>query len=159
MPSILFVCTANICRSPMATGLFNKILEDKKPTGEWNVESAGTWGLDGEPAATGSVAVMNNKGIDISNHRARSVNEDIIQSFNLILTMESGQKEALRVEFSEFSDRIYLLSEMVNQKQDIDDPYGGVFSEYERAANEIEEYLLTGFDKIIHKAAQSDKDG
>lgn len=159
MPAILFVCTANICRSPMAAGLFKQILKDKKSVGEWIVESAGTWGLDGEPAATGSLAVMKNKGIDISGHRARSVNEDIIQSFDLILTMESGQKESLQMEFSKYSDRIYLLSEMVNQKHDIDDPYGGIFSEYERAADEIEEYLLKGFDMIVHKASQSDKDG
>jgi protein-tyrosine-phosphatase len=159
MPAILFVCTANICRSPMAAGLFKQILEDKSASDEWSVESAGTWGLDGEPAAAGSLAVMRNKGVDISDHRARSVNQEIIQSFDLILTMESGQKESLHMEFSKFSDRIYLLSEMVNQKHDIDDPYGGVFSEYEQAADEIEEYLLNGFDTIIHKALQSDRDG
>ena len=159
MPAVLFVCTANICRSPMAEGLLKKVLEDKKPSGLWNVASAGTWGLDGEPAATGSLEVMKNKGIDISDHRARSVNQDIIQSFDLILTMESGQKESLQMEFSEFSDRIFLLSNMVDQKHDIDDPYGGVYSEYEQAADEIEEYLLTGFDTIIRKASQSDQDG
>jgi protein-tyrosine-phosphatase len=159
MPAILFVCTANICRSPMAAGLFKQILEDKSASDEWSVESAGTWGLDGEPAAAGSLAVMRNKGVDISDHRARSVNQEIIQSFDLILTMERGQKESLHMEFSKFSDRIYLLSEMVNQKHDIDDPYGGVFSEYEQAADEIEEYLLNGFDTIIHKALQSDRDG
>lgn len=159
MPAVLFVCTANICRSPMAAGLFRLVLEDKNSEGEWRVESAGTWGLDGEPAAAGSLAVMKNKDIDISDHRARSVNLELLQSFDLILTMESGQKESMRMEFPESSDRIFLLSEMVDQKKDVDDPYGGVFSEYEHAADEIEEYLVGGFDTIIYRAAQSNMEG
>jgi protein-tyrosine-phosphatase len=159
MPAVLFVCTANICRSPMTAGIFNKILKEENPEGEWRVESAGTWGLDGEPAAAGSLAVMKNNGIDISEHRARSVSKDLLQVFDLILTMESGQKESMRVEFPEVSDRIFLLSEMVNQKQDVDDPYGGVFSEYEQAADEIEEYLMGGYDTIVHRATHSNRDG
>jgi protein-tyrosine-phosphatase len=131
------------------------VLEDKNSEGEWRVESAGTWGVEGESAAAGSLAVMKNKGIDISEHRARSVNQELLQAFDLILTMESGQKESMRMEFPESADRIFLLSEMVNQKQDVDDPYGGVFSEYELAADEIEEYLLDGFDTIICRATQS----
>ena len=102
---------------------------------------------------------MKNKGIDISEHRARSVGKDLLQVFDLILTMESGQKESMRVEFPEVSDRIFLLSEMVNQKQDVDDPYGGVFSEYEQAADEIEEYLLGGYDTIVHRVTHSNLDG
>ena len=159
MPAVLFVCTANICRSPIAVGIFNKILDEQNPEGDWRVESAGTWGLDGEPAAAGSLAVMKNNGIDISEHRARSVNQDLLQVFDLILTMESGQKESMRMEFPEVSDRIFLLSEMVNQKQDVDDPYGGVFSEYEQAADEIEEYLMGGYDTTVHRATHSNLDG
>lgn len=159
MPAVLFVCTANICRSPMAVGILDKLLGEKNPEGDWRVESAGTWGLEGEPAAAGSLAVMKNNGIDISGHRARSVSKDLLQAFDLILTMESGQKESIRMEFPEVSDRIFLLSEMVNQKQDVDDPYGGVFSEYEHAADTIEEYLMGGFDTIVLHATQSNLDG
>ena len=143
----------------MAEAMFKQILEDKGASGDWTVESAGTWGLDGEPAAAGSQAVMNSKGIDISDHRARSVNQEIIQTFDLILTMENGHKESLRMEFSGASDQIYLLSEMVDQKHDIDDPYGGVYTEYEQAADEIEEYLVNGFETIIQSAQHPSKDG
>jgi protein-tyrosine phosphatase len=125
------------------------MLDEAQIPGEWRVESAGTWALVGEAAATGSQTVMSARGIDISKHRAQNVSRELLQSFDLILTMESGHKESLCVEFPDLSDRIYLLSEMVNQKDDIDDPYGGALSEYEQAADEIEGYLNKGFDEIV----------
>ena len=155
MPSTLFVCTANICRSPIAMGLLKRMLEDRQVDGDWRIESAGTWGLDGDPAAAGSQAVMNNLGIDISEHRARRVDYDLLWTYDLILTMESGHKEALCMEFPDFSDRIYMLSEMAGEKSDIDDPYGGAYSGYEQAAEDIQSYLEDGFDRIIQLASQT----
>ena len=152
MPAILFVCTANICRSPMASGLFKAMLDEAQIPGEWQIESAGTWALEGESAATGSQTVMSERAINISKHRAQNVSRELLLIFDLILTMESGHKESLRVEFPDLSDRIFLLSEMVNQLNEIEDPYGGTLSEYEQAADEIEGYLKNGFDEIIHMA-------
>ena len=131
------------------------MLTENQVEGEWRVESAGTWGLEGDPAAAGSQAVMNNLGVDISDHRARRVDYDLLGSFDLVLTMENGHKEALGMEFPEFSERIYMLSEMVDQKNDIDDPYGGAYSGYEQAAEDIQQYLENGFDTIIEQASQS----
>ena len=91
MPAILIVCTANICRSPIAMGMLRNMLAEKHVEGDWLVESAGTWGLEGDPAAAGSQAVMNNRGIDIGDHRARRVDYDLLQNFVLILTMGIGQ--------------------------------------------------------------------
>ncbi len=155
MPAILLVCTANICRSPMAVGLLKNILQEKGIEGDWRVESAGTWGLDGEPPATGSLAVMAIKGIDISDHRARSVDRDLLESFDLILTMERGQKESMQLEFPQAAQRIFLLSEMVNKMSDVNDPYGGVYLEYVEAAEEIKGYIINGLDRIIDHALQS----
>jgi protein-tyrosine-phosphatase len=134
-------------------GLLNNMLEEKQVEGDWQVESAGTWGLDGDPAASGSRAVMNNFGIDISDHRARRVDFDLLKSYNLVLTMELGHKEALCMEFPGFSERIYMLSEMVDEKKDIEDPYGGSYSGYEQAAEDIQFYLVNGFDTIIKLAS------
>ena len=156
MPSILFVCTANICRSPIAMALLRNMLEEKQIDGDWRVESAGTWGLDGDPPAAGSQAVMKGIGIDIHDHRARRVDHNLLGSYDLILTMENGHKEALCMEFPAFSDRICMLSEMAGEKKDIEDPYGGVYSGYEQAAEEIQNYLDLGFETIIRLATQSD---
>ena len=138
----------------MASAIFKEILKENQVSDQWQVESAGTWALDEEPAADGSQTVMGKRGLDISNHRARSVSRDLLQSFDLILTMERGHKDALRAEFSEIANRVYMLSEMADQKKDIEDPYGGNIAEYEDAANEIKDFLISGFEKI-HKLAAS----
>jgi protein-tyrosine-phosphatase len=153
MPSVLFVCTANICRSPIAMGIFRHMLRERQIQGEWQVDSAGTWGLDGETAALGSIAVMNNIAIDISDHRARRVDAELLSSYNLVLTMERGHKEALNMEFPGFSSRVYMLSEMGDEKSDIEDPYGGPYSGYEQAAEDIQHFLDIGFDTIVELAS------
>lgn len=148
MGAVLFVCTANVCRSPMASAIFRKILENKRDLANWRVESAGTWAIDGQPASVGSQQVMKKRGLDISDHRSRGVGQELLTLFDLILTMESGHKEALRAEFPEFADQIFMLSEMVDQMYDVADPIGRPIDEYEKTAVEIERLLSTGFEKI-----------
>lgn len=132
----------------MAQGLFESILEEKNLASDWEVGSAGTWALSGQEAALGSKTAMQVKDIDISSHRAQGVGREVMESADLILTMERGQKESLRAEFPELAKRIFSLSEMVDQDADVNDPYGGTLAEYEEAAAIIEHYLSEGFDKI-----------
>lgn len=145
MNSVIFICTANICRSPMATGLFRKIVGD---TPEWRVESAGTWSIENQPAAIFSQEVLASRGIDISDHRSRSVSRELLAQFDLILTMEAGHKEALKIEFPEIAHRVYMLSEMVGAKYDITDPMGSSIDEFELTAVELEQIFERGLPKI-----------
>jgi protein-tyrosine phosphatase len=114
----------------------------------WRIESAGTWAPEGEPAATKTQMVLNERGIELRNHRSRQVTREILTSFNLILTMEQGQKEALRVEFPEIASRVYMLSEMIDLRFEVKDPMGGPVSEFREIALEIEDILARGFHRI-----------
>jgi protein-tyrosine-phosphatase len=127
MPSILFVCTANQTRSPIAAALFNRMLAQTGEMQGWRVESAGTWVQDGLPATRAAQRVMRAMGIDLSAHRTRCVTSAMLSSFDLILVMEQGHKEALQVEFrdSAIARRVFLLSEMVGGTWDVADPSGG----------------------------------
>ena len=89
---ILFVCTGKLCRSPMAAGIARFVIDTVYPERSDGVEvaSAGTAGLDGDPATGGAVMAMKMRGIDISDHRARTVTEGITASSDLVLTMEEG---------------------------------------------------------------------
>jgi len=73
MPSVLFVCTANRFRSPIAAALFLKALKDQGVKGSWSVGSAGTWAVSGQPVLTSVLEVAQDYGLDLSTHRSRHV--------------------------------------------------------------------------------------
>lgn len=87
MTAILVVCTANICRSPMAEALLARAAERRGATAQ--VGSAGVRGLDGAPPSDGSVAAMARMGLDISTHRARSCTPALLEQADLVVTMEA----------------------------------------------------------------------
>jgi protein-tyrosine-phosphatase len=151
MPSVLFVCTANICRSPMAEALWRSRLGD---AAGWRVESAGTWAMDGQPAAHYARQVIKQRGSDLSQHRSRVVDKELLESFRLILVMEQGHKEALRFEFPAIASRVYLLSEMEDESRDIHDPVGGSLLDFEEAARELDRILEKGSEKIRRLAGE-----
>ncbi len=145
MYSVLFVCTANMCRSPMAMGLLtNKV----SASPEWRIESAGTWSYEGQPVVENTRQVLEARGITITGFRSRTVHLDLLRQFNLILTMEAGHKEALEIEFPSIANRVYLLSEMVGEHNDIPDPIGQPIDEFEKLAGELEQMIDQGFERI-----------
>ena len=150
--SILFVCTANICRSPMAAGLFLSMMEKANLRPMWRIESAGVWARDGMKVPNDEQQVMENLGIDLSGHLSREITEHIICDFALILTMEPGQKEALQIEFPNIAKHVYLLSEMVGETKTISDPYLGTKMDYLRIAEEISDILIKGRQRIFDLA-------
>jgi protein-tyrosine phosphatase len=146
MQSVLFVCTANICRSPMAEGLLRSRLGEAAQ--DWRIESAGTWAIDGERAAPRTLKVLKARGIDLNEHRSRIVNPAILSQARLVLVMEKGHKEALQVEFPRFASKIYLLSEMVGEINEIKDPMGLSTADFEKTAIELEDILERGLGVI-----------
>jgi protein-tyrosine-phosphatase len=152
MPSVLFVCTANRCRSPIAMTLLRDKVKRLASVLDWRIESAGTWTIEGLPAVDGAKLVMAEKGLDLSQHLSHQVTGDMLRSFSLILTMERGQKEALQIEFQEVSSRVFLLSEMVGVINDISDPVGKSLTEFRQTVVDIETLIDQGFARIYQLA-------
>ncbi len=152
MHSVLFICTANQCRSPLAEGLLRLRVGIENPN--WRISSAGTWAYDGAPATRFSLQVLSERGCDLNGHASRTVNKALVDSHRLILTMERGHKEALRIEFPKARERIFLLSEMIGKDFEIDDPIGHPLEDYQAAGREIDGILDQGFEKLSQLSSE-----
>lgn len=151
--SVLFVCTGNLCRSPMAEGMLKDRLRRQGVRGV-RVSSAGTWGLDGEPAAEHAIDVCSERGIDLSGHVARSLRPEMIEESDLVLTMEMdhlqhvidldpnalGKTRMLSGYGAAARDRI---------DQEIQDPYGKPRKAYVKCFEEIEGHVNALLEEIL----------
>ena len=154
MPHVLFICTANICRSPVGEGLLRHTWQQHSVDG-WTVGSAGTWAMAGQPASTFSVQAMAERGIDISRHRSREVNERLLQEADLVLCMEWRHVEALQVEFPGHAAKIYTLGQMSGEKGSVADPYGSTLENYRKMVAEVAALLDAGYDQIVTLAEEN----
>ena len=122
MPSVLFICTGNMFRSPIAEAVFRDQLQRDGLSG-WTVSSAGTWTAPGQPPPAQTVELARSLGLDLSGHLTRLVDAPMLASSDVVLVMESGHKESLQVEFPESRKKVFLLAEVVKgMKYDIPDP-------------------------------------
>ncbi len=152
MRSILFVCTANRCRSPMAAGLLWRIVTQAGSAADWQINSAGTWAIDELPPTALASLTLKDKGIDLSDHRSRIITRDALRAADVILVMTRHHLEAICAEFPEVADRTVLLSQLIGQTFDIDDPYEGTADDYRRCANDLEKILQDGLPRLIELA-------
>jgi protein-tyrosine phosphatase len=115
MKSILVVCEGNICRSPMAEGLFSAVLPGV------NVRSAGLNALSGTPADKTAVRLMESRRIDITAHRALQITPELCLQADLVLVMSTDQRKRLEEKYPFACGRTFRLDEF--GKRDIPDPY------------------------------------
>lgn len=154
MANILIVCTANICRSPVAEALLRDRL-NKHGLEDWQVGSAGTWATMGQPASHYSVEILAEQGLDIAGHSSQVVDHQIIEESDLVLCMELGHVEALKAEFPQYASRIYAISEMTGELYSIHDPIGGPRPDYEKMVAELTRLIEDGLPRIIKLASNN----
>jgi protein-tyrosine-phosphatase len=131
----------------MAMGLLRGRVRSSTDT--WRVESAGVWAEYGYPAAENTQVVLRQRGIDLSSHRSCPITPEMVEAFNLILTMEKNHKQALWAAFPQYMDHVHLFWEMAGEQHDVVDPIGRSLADFEDTAQEMERILSTGFDEIL----------
>ncbi|HLA88647.1 MAG TPA: hypothetical protein VJL10_11525 [Anaerolineales bacterium] len=147
MTQILFVCTANRYRSPIAAACFKNELLQRNEGMDWSILSAGTWTTDGLPAMPEAIQRAKQIGLDLMEHRSRAITGEMLEHADLVLVMESGQKEALQIEFPFCREKILLLSEAAEGiPYNIPDPVENPSNV--EVALETCKLVRAGFDKI-----------
>lgn len=141
MPSVLFICTANQCRSPMAEVIGRELLTRAYPNVEWRVGSAGVRAVDGYPATPASATMAGRHGFDLSRHSSRPLSAALVAETDLLVTMEAAHKQAILRAFPEADGQVFVLSELIGRSEDVDDPIGLAFAEYERTYHLLEEWI------------------
>jgi protein-tyrosine phosphatase len=141
--SILFVCTANICRSPMAEGVLRKLLAGRNASARFDVDSAGTHEYyTGKPPFPTAVECAKARGYDLTHLVARRIRPHDFEHFDLILAMDKSNLASLKsICPTHCKLKIELLLEYGDKYQgkEVPDPYGGEIKDFERALDMIED--------------------
>lgn len=155
MPAILFVCTANRIRSPLAEHLLRHYLAGDAMTATWRVDSAGAWTEPDLPALPVARQVGAELGVDLSDHRSQRVEDLNLFHYDLILTMERGQRDALRAEYPGVGERIMTLSAATTgYDYDIADPPGHTLAAVRTTAHEIGDLLNRGAQRLVRAVSE-----
>lgn len=142
-PSVLFVCTGNTCRSPMAETMFRALLEaqaKRSPNDEIGMEvgSAGMSAMLGDGPSQGAVQAMAEMGLDLTAHESRPMTDQLARDADLILAMTRSHRQAILNRWPEVADRVKLVS---RDGSDISDPVGGPIEQYRGCAAQIKTEL------------------
>ena len=136
---LVFVCTGNICRSPMAEYLLKSRLG---PDTDWEVCSVGTHAGYGMRASDSAVETLREKGIDLSLHRSQPVTRELVDAASLIVVMTATHRDSIRAAYPDAAEKVFLLKSFdpINGG-DIDDPIGSTTDVYRDIGGEIDRAL------------------
>lgn len=134
----------------MAAALFRARAQALGEGARWRIESAGTWGVDGQPASSLANAVLAERGISLDGHIARTVDAELLESADLVIVMTRSHRDALIAEFPASRSKIHLFSQLNGLEFDIVDPYGKPLPAYEACADTLEQLIAHGYERVIH---------
>jgi protein-tyrosine phosphatase len=149
---VLFVCTGNTCRSPMAETLFRTMAAERLGCRPDEIErhgvvvaSAGLAAWGGGPASSGALETMREMGADLSHHESQPLTESLVAQADVILTMTSAHRAAVLTQFPEAGGRVAMLSP---ERRDVLDPVGGTLETYRTCARQIHGHLAARMDTL-----------
>lgn len=141
---IVTVCTANICRSPMAAALLQHALAaEPEPLRSVRVVSAGVAARNGEPASENSVVALKKVGIDLSRHRSQPLTQKMLDEAFAVICMTESHRAMIQVQADPVPQNLFLFREFLTGEveKEIGDPYGGPLKVYESARDEMVEAI------------------
>ncbi|MGK2962737.1 MAG: low molecular weight protein arginine phosphatase [Gemmatimonadaceae bacterium] len=145
---ILFVCSGNTCRSPLAEAVLKRMAAEAG-RGDIEVSSAGTQAWDGSPASDGSMLIGLERGLDLSAHRSRQLAPGMLEEADIVLVMAPSHLAQAKEMYP--SANVHLLGGYVagrGSAATVQDPFGGDLAAYRETADDIERELQGILEKI-----------
>ena len=143
---LLFVCTGNTCRSPLAEGIARAMFGESV-----QVSSAGMEAWEGEIVSAHVVKILKELKVDLSLHRSRRIKDELMTDADWIIPMTQTQEEGLKRRFPQYVHKIRCLGNWGEEKRDIKDPYMGSLEVYRQTAQEIRQLLNCMKEKLNFK--------
>ena len=144
MKTVLFICTGNICRSPMAEGIFRHAVRGHN---DFRVFSAGLGAAEGQPPSPYAVQAVKELGIDISSLRSRMLTGELVQEADYIFGMTHSHLDTVAMLYPQAAEKTFLLREFDETldafDKDISDPIGGSYEVYLNCRDQIEQGIAS----------------
>jgi len=134
--TVLFVCSGNTCRSPLAAALTRKMMADGGNS-LWTVKSAGLAVFAAAPASAAAAAVAAEYGLTLSEHCSRRLTSEMLADADLVLVMTASHKVQVLQKSPQSAGKVHTLKEYAGRVGDVEDPFGGGLSAYRAMAREL----------------------
>ena len=144
MKRILFICTGNTCRSPMAEALANNYIQNRdRLKGKIQVSSAGIFASESDRSTYMAIQVMRGKGIDLMGHKSRRLTSEHLAKADVILGMTRNHKESVLLMEPRMEGKVFTLKEYLrlDDEKDVQDPFGRGEEVYRKTAEELDELI------------------
>ena len=146
---ILFVCTGNTCRSPMAAALMNQKIQSRFGRSPESVPviatSAGVSAFGGDPASTGARQAIRRFGIQLESHQSSPLQSYLVEQADLILVMGNRHRNYICSNWPEFADKVHLVA---SDGGEISDPFGGPVEIYSQCAEQLDQHTGYWLDQL-----------
>ncbi len=155
MRKLIFICTGNTCRSPLALAAWRALSQEGKTPPDIEADSAGLMTTDGQPASRHSIAIAQNWQQDLSSHRSRQLTAEDAENADWLVVMSIMHAHSLREFIGVDPDKIILLGSLDQREgnDEIPDPYGGSREAYETCASHIQHAMKKLAQVVATKAS------